>query len=230
MKEFHKLSERQRRILRYINVYNSTHGYPPTIREIGEATDTNSTSVVNYNLNKLVDEGYLEREQRVSRGVRLIARLPDSANHGVFQPVRKAQITSVQVPLIGRIVAGEPMPVPEDIGHSIDEEDMLDVTDMMLRGVDAEQCFALTVKGDSMKDAMIREGDIVLFRSANTADNGDMVAVWLDERGETTLKYFYREEGRIRLQPANEDMGPIYVNPADCYIKGKVLSVIRQVK
>ncbi len=232
MKPFDELSARQRKILRFIDDYTAENSYPPTIREIGEATDTNSTSVVNYNLNKLVDEGYLDREQRVSRGVRLLAAIPNSRSHRMFRrtgPVRAVNVAG-GVPLIGNIAAGEPLLVPEDVGHHIDEDDMIEVTSMMLNGLDPSEVFALRVQGDSMIDAMIGEGDIVLFRKQSIAYPGDMVAVWLEDRGETTLKYFYPENNRIRLQPAHPHMDPIYADAADCQIRGKVLSVLRRMK
>ena len=97
----------------------------------------------------------------------------------------------------------------------------------MLGNADSHEVFALTVKGNSMIDAMIADGDIVLLRQTSTANNGDMVAVWLDEREETTLKRFYRENDMIRLQPENPTMQPIYVNAEHCQIQGRVVSVIR---
>lgn len=219
-KEFQNLSERQRNILHFMAKYIDQYGFPPTIREIGEATGINSTSVVNYNLNKLVNAGYLQRSDRVSRGLRVVASFPGSE--------RKKIRTSQQfqsVPLIGHIVASQPVEIPSDIGHVVN--DFIEIPPMMLKGADPEEVFALKVKGDSMIDAMIREGDIVIMKHQETAENGDMVAVWLDERGETTLKYFFNEGSRIRLQPAHPTMEPIYVNPDTCQIRGKVLSVIR---
>lgn len=216
MKEFHKLSKRQQNILRYMDKYMIDKGYPPTIREIGTATDINSTSVVNYNLNKLVQAGYLERSGKVSRGIRMIADLP-----GKRRRVVKASDDFFSVPVVGRIVAGEPVPPFEANGDNIE------VTTDMLGSANADDVFALTVQGNSMIDAMIADGDIVLLRRAETANNGDMVAVWLDEREETTLKRFYRENDQIRLQPENPTMQPIYVDPAHCQIQGKVVSVIR---
>jgi len=115
--------------------------------------------------------------------------------------------------------------VPED--YSYDEDSMIEVTKDLLGGTDPANAYALRVKGNSMIDAMIREGDIVIFRRQETAQNGDMVAVWLTDRNETTLKYFHKEGGRIRLQPAHPDMDPIYVEPRQVRIEGKVLSVIR---
>jgi repressor LexA len=134
-----------------------------------------------------------------------------------------------KVPLIGQIVASQPVEVPEDSGHYFDEDDMIDIAPSMLNGVDPAEAFALTVKGESMMDAMISEGDIVILKHQATANNGDMVAVWLPERGETTLKYFYREGDKIRLQPAHPTMDAIYVDAKNCEIRGRVLSVIRHI-
>jgi repressor LexA len=231
MKPFDELSARQRRILRFIDEYTVENAYPPTIREIGDATGTASTSVVNYNLNKLVEEGYLDREKRVSRGVKLIAAIPNGAG-SMFRGARGVRTSETQnfIPLIGNIAAGEPIPIPEDIGQTIDDEDMLEISSMMLGGVDPGEVFALRVKGDSMIDAMIAHDDIVLFRKQSIANNGDMVAVWLGDRNETTLKYFFHEGDRIRLKPANSNYDPIFVDAAYCQIHGKVLSVIRRLK
>jgi len=223
MRKTEKLSERQRNIVSFMERYIMMNGYPPTIREIGEATAINSTSVVNYNLNKLVQLGYLERSATKSRGLRLVKNL-----HG--KPINAAVRTapSVALPMAGQIMAGQPVPIPED--NTPDEHDLVEVTPMMLNGADPDEVFALRVKGDSMVDAMVREGDVVILRKTNTARNGDMVAVWLAERGETTLKYFYKEDGdRVRLQPAHPTMAPIYVSAKQCVIQGRVLSVLRVV-
>lgn len=225
MRDRTKLSERQRGILRFMEVYVEQHGYPPTIREIGLATGINSTSVVNYNLNKLVAAGYLSRSARASRGIRLVKSSPGKGKGSVI-PVQPAALAS-KVPLIGQIVASQPVQIPEDMGHYYDADSQIDVPPTMLRGVDPAEVYALRVKGDSMIDAMIRNGDIVLFRRQNTAKDGDMVAVWLDERGETTLKYFFLEGERVRLQPAHPTMDPIFVDSKHCQIQGRVLSVIR---
>lgn len=225
MKDFNKLSERQRNILRYMDKYMGENGFPPTIRQIGEATGINSTSVVNYNLNKLVQAGYLSRSSHVARGLRLTQPVPGGDGKKSSRLGVQASLASVQVPLYGNIYASEPVPVPEDIYP----EDQVEVPPALLGGVDPSEAYALRVKGDSMVDAMIREGDVVILRSQQTANNGDMVAVWLEDRSETTLKYFYKEGSRIRLQPAHPHMQPIYVDPATCRVRGKVLSIIRQV-
>lgn len=222
MRDRNKLSDRQRNILKYMENYLDSHGFPPTIREIGEATGIASTSVVNYNLNKLVAAGYLERSSRMSRGIRLVKNQPKSKVINLHPSSNIAR-----VPVVGQIVASAPVPIPEDMGQYYDDDNMLDVTPSMLNGADPAQVFALRVKGDSMIDAMIQDGDIVIFRKQVTANDGDMVAVWLDERGETTLKYFHPEGQQIRLQPAHPTMQPIYVNAEHCAVQGRVLSVIR---
>lgn len=223
MRDRTKLSERQRGILRFMETYLETQGFPPTIREIGEATGINSTSVVNYNLNKLVDAGYLSRASAKSRGIRLT-----ETQRTVPKPVIVPH-SFTRVPVIGQIVASAPVIVPDDVGYYYDEDDTIEVASWMLRGADQGDVFALRVKGDSMIDAMIGDGDIVIFKKQIYADNGDMVAVWLDERGETTLKRFFHEGERIRLQPEHPTMKPIYVNPEHCQIQGRVLSVLRSV-
>ena len=228
IKDFGKLSERQRHILTFMHDYMTKKGYPPTIRDIGNATGINSTSVVNYNLNKLVSAGYLERSENISRGLRLVAQIPGKATDPQKKVIHLAK-NFERVPLIGQIVASRPVEIPEDTGHYYDEDDMIDVPPSLLNGVDPTEAFALVVKGDSMTDAMISEDDIVILRVQETANNGDMVAVWLPDRGETTLKYFYREGEKIRLQPAHPLMEAIYVDSKNCQIRGKVLSVIRHI-
>lgn len=222
-KNFDKLSERQRNILRFMDRYVETHGFPPTIREIGENTGINSTSVVNYNLNKLVQAGYLAREDRVSRGLRLVTQFPGSTQTRSVRPAT----ASVRIPMVGQIVASAPMPVPDDAHY--DEHDLVEVTPDMLGGADPSEVFALKVRGTSMIDALIGDGDTVIIRKQDTARNGDMVAVWLDDKGETTLKRFYHEGARIRLQPENTAMTPIYVAPEQCHIQGRVVAVNRRV-
>ncbi len=223
MKDFKLLSQRQQNMLRFMSKYTWKRGYPPTIREIGERCDIASTSVVNYNLNKLVDAGYLQRSGKVSRGLRIIGDIPGAA------PLARlaANADAPRVPLVGRIAAGEPISLPEDIAHHIDEDDYVSVPQEFLKGFDETEVFALTVRGDSMIDSMIQDGDIVILRQQSTAENGEMVAAWLPEDSETTLKHFHREADAIRLQPANAAYEPIYVHPANCQIKGKVLSVMR---
>jgi len=202
------LSERQRKILAYIERYVDEHSYPPTIREIGNEVGITSTSVVNYHLNKLTDAGFLEREDRVSRGLKLSG------------PIARGTI-----PLMGTIQAGEPIPVMES-RTAAETEDWVDVARDLLPSR-TDHIYALRVKGQSMIDALINDGDIVVMEAASTAENGEMVAAWIKDREETTLKRFYHEHGQVRLQPANPTMDPIYVSPDNVEIQGKVVAVIR---
>jgi repressor LexA len=221
-----KLSERQRQILNFIEAFLDENGYPPTIREIGKAVKIGSTSVVNYNLNKLVREGFLERSQKVSRGLLLVKdELEAPAGKPSTARVQIAPESSViQIPLAGQIAASRPV---EFFGIHYDDDAVVEVPITMLGKTPPDQVYALNVTGNSMIDAMISDGDIVLLRRQQTADNGDMVAVWLSDDNETTLKYFYNEGSRVRLQPANPEMEPIYVDPAQVEIQGRVLAVMR---
>lgn len=219
MKTFEQLSERQRKILRFMSGYMNSQGYPPSIREIGDAAGISSTSVVNYNLNKLVQAGFLGRQQRVSRGLRLLKEIPGM----IFSQSVSSEGPQFPIPLLGRIVASEPVPVPEEALV----EDYVDVPAVWLQHENPAEIFALTVSGDSMIDAMIQDGDTVLLRRQQTADDGDLVAVWLLERDETTLKHFYQEGERVRLQPAHPLMESIYVAANQLLIQGKVLHVMR---
>jgi repressor LexA len=221
-KSFEKLSERQRKILVFMDRYIYENNFPPTIREIGKAAGIASTSVVNYNLNKLVDAGFLERVAAKSRGLRLIKNVP-----GGYSSIN-TDVEIMHVPMIGQIVASEPVNVPDD--YYPDPENVVDIPASMIAGISPTEVYALRVKGDSMIDAMIQDGDVVILRKTSTARRGEMVAVWLTERSETTLKHFYEEGEQVRLQPAHPTMQPIYVDAKSCQVQGKVLSVIRQMK
>ena len=209
----------------FIESFIDKNGYPPTIREIGEAVEIASTSVVNYNLNKLVDYELIERDAKVSRGIQLVN--PPAKKMGV----RVAEESHLmQVPLVGKIAASLPVPQPgEDFGYYYDDDDLIDVPQAMIGAVGREEMFALRVTGDSMIDAMVAEGDVVVLRRQETAHNGEMVAVWLEERGETTLKRYYNEGARVRLQPANPLMDPIYVKADDVHIQGRVMAILRTI-
>lgn len=215
-----KLSERQQNILRYVWEYMTSNSRPPTIREIGEAVKISSTSVVNYNLTKLVEKGLLDRQAEVSRGL----RLTDKALKTIGE-VPKAIAGLINVPLVGDIVASEPL----EVGDTKGLYDDIEISSSMLPDrVRPEELYALRVNGDSMIDAMVNEGDIVVMKKQTEARNGDMVAVWLSPDDTTTLKYFYNEGSQVRLQPANPTMDPIYVSPANVRVQGKVVMVMRQ--
>jgi repressor LexA len=213
-----KLSDRQRRMLSFIQRFTIDSGYPPSIREIGKAVGISSTSVVNYNLNRLVDEGLLDRDQNVSRGLRLTEK---SGAGGVG----RAEV--IRIPLVGRIFASEPVPMPSTDSALFGADEAIEITQGLLSST--EGLFALEVKGQSMVDAMINDGDIVVMKHEPDWRNGDLVAVWLKDKQETTLKHIYREEGRVRLQPANPTMEPIYIeSPEEVEVQGKVMLVVRQ--
>jgi repressor LexA len=237
------LSERQVKILEVLERFNNQNGYPPSIREICDKTGISSTSVVNYYLNQLEESGYIERDGRVSRGIRLVKPLsetvpaPGTTSLGAqlmqsAEAVRQAVEDVLRIPVLGRIVAGSPMPVPASDFSYYDAETMVDVARSLLPVRErTNELFALEVQGNSMIDAMVNDGDIVIMRRANEARNGEMVAIWLNDRDETTLKYFYKENGKVRLQPANPTMQPIIIDdPAIVEIQGKVVMVIRQVQ
>lgn len=223
------LSERHKKILAVLEKYQAESGYPPSIREIGKQTGISSTSVVNYYLNQLEEEGYIERDRKISRGVRLVKNFAGQLQEAA-SAVRGTIEDLIKVPVIGRIVAGQPMPVPSSDFAYYDQESGVEIARSLLAPGDKEEdLFALEVEGDSMVDAMVNDGDIVVMKRAQDARNGEMVAVWLTEKDETTLKYFYKENGKVRLQPANPTMKPIYVdNPRQVQVQGKVVMVIRQ--
>jgi repressor LexA len=212
-------------MLDFIQSHTSENGYPPSIREIGSAVGISSTSVVNYNLNRLVDEGYLSRDQNVSRGIRITEKLSRATGKAV-----DAVAETFRVPLVGRIFASEPVPLPSTDSAMFGIEDALDISRDMLPA-NTQGLFALEVKGDSMIDAMVNDGDIVVMRRDPDWRNGDMVAIWMEDKEETTLKHVYREGGRLRLQPANPTMSPIFVeNPEHVKVQGKVMLVVRQME
>ena len=212
-----RISKKQRKILDFVAHHIEDNGYPPSMREICAATGISSTSVVSYNLNRLEEAGFITRDRDVSRGM----RLAQGDHRG------GAADALVRLPLLGRIVAGEPVPVP-----SSDFALMGDETIEVSRGIlgDLEGLYALEVEGNSMVDALVHDGDIVVLQHQKRVENGEMAAIWLRGEGEVTLKHFYQEkDGRVRLQPANPTMLPIYVDdPRRVEVQGKVVMVIRK--
>lgn len=229
------LSKRHQKILKFLEGFQEENGYSPSIREIGESIDVRSTSLVDYYLKQLEEKGYISREQHISRSICLLKPLSPSksAVERIADSIRETGSTMenmLSIPVLGRIVASEPIPMPSsDLGF-FDSESSIDIARSLLSAKEkTEDLFALEVQGDSMIDAMVNDGDIVVMRRTQQANNGEMVAVWLDDKDQTTLKYFYKEASGIRLQPANPSMDPIYIkNPASLRIMGKVVMVIRQ--
>ncbi len=203
------LSTKQQKILDFLRQFIREKDYPPSIRDIQLGCDISSTSVVDYNLKALERLGYIRRDREVSRAIELL----DGTG-------RRPQ--TVPIPIIGTIAAGQPIPVPnEDTWSTIDYDNVVEVTQDMTRG--KEHVYALRVKGTSMIDALVNDGDMLLMEAANSADNGDMVAAWLKREGEATLKKIFVENDRVRLQPANITMQPLYTEPENVEVQGKVL-------
>ena len=209
MGDMSDLTERQRRMLEMIREFMAEYGYPPTVREIGADVGISSTSVVSHNVKTLQKKGYLRRDPNVSRGLQLVQDDP-----------------VVSIPLLGVIAAGQPIPVPDD-DFPDTELDYYAIPTELIKN--ADNVFALRVRGDSMIDAMIADGDVVIVRNQQSAENGDTIVAWLKEEKETTLKSFYLEEGkrRVRLQPRNPLLEPIYCDPDNLEVQGKVIGVIR---
>ncbi len=207
-----ELSERQQKILAFLRRFIRENRFPPTIREIGEDVGISSTSEVKYNLDILERENLIERDREISRGIRVVAD-------------RMAEV--IRVPLLGRIAAGRPIPVPDSDFALYDEEhDSVELTRDIVK--DDSGIFALKVQGNSMIDALINDGDIVVMRSQERVENGELAAVWLPDEEEATLKRFFLEGEQVRLQPENPTMQPMFFPARDVEFKGKVVCVIRQ--
>jgi len=218
-----ELSDKHIKVLQFLADYQNKFNRPPSIREIGVKVGISSTSVVNYDLEQLVKRGYLERDERVSRGLRLTNKVKE-----VLQMVGDV----LRVPILGPIAAGLPLPdlQPGTTFITENEAHAVDIARSLLPAKEkGNDLFALEVKGDSMIDAMINDGDIVVMKPAIEARNGEMVAVWLPDESAATLKYFFKEKDRYRLQPANPTMKAIYIRKDQpLEIKGKVVMVIRK--
>ncbi|MEM9778049.1 MAG: transcriptional repressor LexA [Chloroflexota bacterium] len=225
-KKSDKLSDRQVGIVKFISEYFSENGRPPTIREIGNKVEISSTSVVNYNLTRLQDKGYVIRENEVSRGLRLTEKAQEE-----FGKIKTAIENLVSIPIVGDIVASDPVPIGETQGMY----DPVEVSSNMLNTrTPIKDLFAVRVNGDSMIDAMISDGDTVIMEPKTEVRNGEMAAVWIND-DTMTLKHFFLEADRenksqkvVRLQPANPTYQPTYYPPEQVQIQGKVVMVVRQ--
>ncbi len=207
-----KLSVRQQSILDFIHDFLEDHQYPPTVRDIQKGCDISSTSVVDYNLRILQREEHIRRYPDVSRGIEIVgARRGFSSSDIVY------------VPLWGSIAAGQPIPVPS--AEAMEPLETLELPKSFTKG--KSDVYALRVRGESMIDALVGDGDIVILEAVRQAENGDMVAAWIKSREEATLKKFYREGRQVRLQPANSQMEPMYVDAQDVEVHGKVVGVVR---
>ncbi|NJN19527.1 MAG: repressor LexA [Oscillochloris sp.] len=203
------LSDRQEKILNYIQDFIFKHGYSPAIRDIQNDLAISSTSVVAYNLRALEEKGKIIRDDKISRGISLPGVSPS-----VFQ-----------VPLLGTITAGSPLPDPEDVNSN--DAEKVEIPIETFPAEKLRNVYALRVRGQSMIDALIDDGDIVLLRYQETAENGQMVAARLLSDNAVTLKKFYLEGSQVRLQPANSTMDPIYTTSDNVRIQGRVVGVLR---
>ena len=200
-----ELSHRQRQILDYILQHIEMHGYPPTVREIGEAVNLSSSSTVHAHLKNLEEAGIIKRDAVLTRAIKITA-----GNTTTHKPKK-----IVSLPVLGRVAAGRPSLATEDV------EEMFPIPQDFLSGADG---FILTVKGDSMIEDGIHDGDYVVVRRQQTADNGDTVVALVEN--DATVKRFYREQSRVRLQPANASMKPMYFPSVE--IVGKVVGLVRR--
>jgi repressor LexA len=210
-----RLSAKQERILGFMRRFMEENSYPPSIRDIQSGCNISSTSVVDYNLKALERLGFIRRDREVSRAIELLQNKP-----------RRTRIVSV--PIMGQIAAGAPIDVPSADSFTQDAAETIEVSDAVTRGRD--NIFALRVKGTSMIDAFINDGDVVLLEATDHAENGDMVAAWLKREAEITLKKFYVEGKRVRLQPMNAAMDPIYTPADNVQVQGRVVYVTRSME
>jgi repressor LexA len=216
--------ERRRRILEHIALTVRERGYPPSVRELAEAVGLASTSAVHHHLMALERDGLLERGTHSSRALRLTPAGSQAVGTPLPRPAR-GRVTPfrmpldrnvIQLPVLGEIAAGQPIEAYEDATESLEVPSSIQAR---------EGSYVLRVRGKSMIDALIDDGDYVIVQPQATARDGDIVVALLDDNG-VTLKRFYREKDRIRLQPANADMDPIYAS--EVQVQGKVVGVIRK--
>ncbi len=205
-----ELTPKRKRILDFIASFFERKGYAPSVRDVVKNCGISSASIAQYHLKVLERQGYISREPETPRSISLTQR-PQGG---------------ISVPLFGTIPAGQPIPVPtEETWHMIAQEAVEVPADLLPSNIRA---FALRVQGISMIDALVDDGDIVILEATPRAENGQMVAAWLKDRQETTLKKIYYEPNRIRLQPANKSMAPIYVDPDNLLVQGRVIAVLRK--
>jgi repressor LexA len=213
MEERPELTRRQREILDFVSAFLERNSYPPSVRDIGEAVGLSSTSSVHAQLSNLEEKGYLRRDGSSARAITVIL---DDSHTPEFGESTEIIRNIVALPLFGQVAAGIPIPAQEDI------EEILPLPRQV---VGDTASFMLTVRGDSMIEAGIFDGDYVVVREQPVANNGEIVVALIDS--EATVKTFYREKDRIRLQPENSGMEPIYVRD-DVTILGKVIALMRR--
>ncbi len=213
-----RYSPRREQILSFISEFIEQNGYSPTVREIMGGCAISSPAVVQNHLNMLEKQGRIRRDPEISRSIRLAGNRDTAGTKEDF----------ISVPLLGAIAAGQPIPVPESSNWVMVPEDTIKLPADLLH--DKHEVFAVQVKGTSMIDALIADGDIVILEPTQTANDGDTVAVWLKDEEEVTLKKIHFEKDHVRLQPANPLMEPIITPSENVQVQGKLLAVIRKAR
>ena len=212
------LNKREKDILKFIEKQLNENGYPPSVREICQAVGLKSTATVHAYLNRLEDNGFIARRDKMGRTLQLLKGGKTYKPNTMQEPEEKnvyAGKELVDVPVIGKITAGAPILAVENI---------TDTFPIPLDFIGNSECFMLTVRGESMIEAGILDGDYILVKKQNTAENGEIVVALIDD--EATVKTFYKEKDHIILQPENSTMDPIIV--PTCKILGKVAGVFRK--
>ena len=209
-----EINKREKAILRFIEKQVEKKGYPPSVREIGKAVGLSSTATVHGYLAKLAEKGYIKKEDQKGRTLRILKGSDNKEKKKEDKSFYSGR-EMVEVPVIGKITAGEPILAIENI---------TDTFPIPIDFVGNSESFMLTVRGESMIEAGILDGDYILVKKQNVANNGEIIVALIGE--EATVKTFYKEKDHIRLQPENSTMDPIIV--PDCQILGKVAGVFRK--
>ena len=210
------LNKIEKAILKFIEKQINANGYPPSVREIGKAVDLKSTATVHGYIASLEKKGYIKKESQKGRTLKLLKGGALEGEQVTFEKQAYSSREMVDVPVIGKITAGEPILAVENV---------TDTFPIPLDFVGTGESFMLTVRGESMIEAGILDGDYILVRKQNTAHNGEIVVALIGD--EATVKTFYKEKDHIRLQPENSTMDPIIV--PNCEILGKVSGVFRKI-
>jgi repressor LexA len=196
-------------ILDFIKTFRLRKGYSPSVREVADQCGIKSPSVVQYHLNHLEQAGLIRKSKDTSRSIEIVGETKEVA----------------LVPLLGVIAAGQPIWVPSTDKWSAEAERMIEVPGEIMRG--KKEVYALQVRGNSMVDAMIGDGDTIIMEKADDIKNGDVVACWLEKEQEVTLKKIYFEDEKLRLQPCNPYMLPMYHTKENVQVQGRLVAVLR---
>ncbi len=215
-KDPNSINRREKAIISFIEKQTITNGYPPSVREIGKAVGLKSTATVHGYLAKLEQKGYIKKESQKGRTLRLLKGVKGESIENNPKKDFYTGKEMVEVPVIGKITAGAPILAVENV---------TDTFPIPIDFVGNCESFMLTVRGESMIEAGILDGDYILVKKQNTANNGEIVVALIED--EATVKTFYKEKDHIRLQPENSTMDPIIV--PDCKILGKVGGVFRKI-